>query len=118
MEMINNVVNFPQTPDVNPVKPVPEAPKEIAAPAAGNSAQNATTQNDDSGGASAGSQNKNPPYYELRLTVDKDPQTGSWVYKAINRYTGEVVSQLPHESVMEMQKSQQYQAGSVISTEV
>lgn len=116
MEMINNVVNFPQVPEASQVKPVPDAPKEVAAPAAGNSAKNPTTD-DGSGGASADSQSKTP-YYELRLTIDKDPQTGSWVYKAINRYTGEVVSQLPHESAMEMQKSQQYQAGSVISTEV
>ena len=116
MEMINNVVNFPQTPEVSQIKPVPDVPKEVAAPAAGNSAKNSTTH-DDGGGASAGSQGK-LPYYELRLTVDKDPQTGNWIYKAINRYTGEVVSQLPHESIMEMQKSQLYQAGSVISTEV
>ena len=117
MEMINNVVNFPQLPDASQAKPVPEAPKDVAAPSAGSTAQNSTTD-DDTGGATSGGQSKNPPYYELRLTVDKDPQTGTWVYKAINRYTGEVVSQLPHESVMEMQKSQQYQAGSVINTEV
>jgi len=116
MEMMNNVVNFPQLPDVAQVKPVPEAPKEVVAASAGGTAKD-STKNDDSGGAAAGGQKGNPPYYELRLTVDKDPDTGGWVYRAINRYTGEVVSQLPHETVMQMQKSQRYQAGSVIRTE-
>ena len=109
---MTNVLNFPQLPDVTQVKPVPDAPKEVAAPAAGNSARN-----DDAGDTASGG-HKAPPYYQLRLTVDKDPQTGSWVYKAINRDTGEVVSELPHESVMQMQKSEQYQAGSVINTAV
>jgi len=117
MEMMNNVVNFPQVPDVTQAKPAPDVPKEVAAAAAGGPAKD-STKNDDSGGAAAGGQKGGTPYYELRLTVDKDPDTGGWVYKAINRYTGEVVSQLPHETVMQMQKSQQYQAGSVISTEV
>jgi flagellar protein FlaG len=112
----NNVVNFPQLPDASQAKPVPEAPKDVAASSAGNTAQNSTTD-DNAGGAATGGQSKTP-YYELRLTVDKDPQTGTFIYKAINRYTGEVVSELPHESVMEMQKSEQYQAGSVINTAI
>ncbi len=111
METMNNVLNFPQLPDVTQVKPVPDVPKEVAAPSAGDAAKN-----DDTGGTASGGHKSPPPYYELRLTVDKDPETGTWVYKAINRYTGEIVKQLPAQSVMEMQKSQQYQAGSVIST--
>ena len=117
MEMMNNVVNFPQVPDVTQVKPVPDVPKEVAAAEAGGTAKD-STKNDDSGGATAGGQKGSTPYYELRLTVDKDPDTGGWVYKAINRYTGEVVSQMPHQTAAELQKSEAYQAGSVISTEV
>jgi hypothetical protein len=116
MEMINNVVNFPQLPDAAQAKPVPDAPTDVAAPSAGNSAGN-PTGNDDSSGASSSGQKSTPPYYELRLTIDKDPTTGTWVYKAIDRNTGQVVSQLPQESVMEMQKSEDYQAGSIIDSE-
>ena len=117
MEMINNnVVNFPQLPEAaSQVKPAPDVPKEVAAASNGASAQDSTT-NDDTGGATSGGQGKTP-YYELRLTIDKDPQTGGWVYKAINRYTGEVVSQMPHQTAAELQKSEAYQAGSVITTQ-
>ncbi len=112
METMSNVLNFPQLPDVTQIKPISDAPKEVASPSAGD-----TAKNDDSGGTASGGHKSPTPYYQLRLTVDKDPNTGGWVYKAIDRYTGEVVSQLPHESVMEMRKSQEYQAGSVIRTE-
>ena len=113
--MINNVVNFPQLPDAAQAKPVPEAPREVAAASAGNSAQT-STNGDGAGGATTGGQKSNPPYYQLRLTIDKDPDTGRWVYKAIDRDTGKVVSQLPQETVQEMQKSQTYQAGSIIDS--
>ncbi|MEI9905744.1 MAG: hypothetical protein WDN06_18810 [Asticcacaulis sp.] len=32
--------------------------------------------------------------------MDKDPDTGDWVYKAIDRYTGEVVRQLPRQDLL------------------
>src|SRR2546425_708070 len=112
MEMMSNVLNFPQLPDVTQIKPVADVPKEVAAPSAGSAAKN-----DDSGGTATGGHKTPTPHYQLRLTIDKDPQTGGWVYKAIDRNTGEVVTQLPHESVMEMRKSQQYQAGTVVNTE-
>jgi flagellar protein FlaG len=113
MEMINNVVNFPQLPDVTQIKPAPDTPKEVAAPSAGDAAKN-----DDAGGTATGGHKGPPPYYELQLTIDKDPNTGGWVYKAVDRYTGKVVSQMPQESIQEMQKSETYHAGSVIDSAV
>jgi len=118
--MINNVVNFPQLPDGTQVKPVSAKP-EVAAPSTGDPPQNSSSgssQPDDAGTAAAGGPKSPTPYYELRLTIDKDPQTGGWVYKAIDRNTGKVVSQLPQQSVMEMQKSEEYQAGSIINSEI
>jgi flagellar protein FlaG len=120
MEMINNVVSFPQLPDAAQAKPVAPAPVQVAAPVSGSSTGNSTgdsTQNNDTGGASTGGQGSNPPYYQLRLTIDKNPTTGGWVYKAIDRTTGKVVSELPQETAMQMQKSEAYQAGSIINAE-
>lgn len=112
MEMINNVVNFPQLPDVTQIKPAPDMPKEVAAPSAASAAKN-----DDGGGTATGGHKGPPPYYELQLTIDKDPNTGGWVYKAVDRSTGEVVRQMPQESIQEMQRSDAYHAGSVIDSE-
>ena len=120
MEMISNVVSFPQLPEASQAKPVAPVPAQVAAPASGSSTGNSTsdtTHNDDSGGASTGGQGSNPPYYQLRLTIDKNPTTGGWVYKAIDRTTGKVVSELPQETAMQMQKSEEYQAGSIINSE-
>ncbi len=109
--MLNNVLNFPQLPDASQIKPV-EAPKEVA-PAA----PSGKSSNDSDTSSSTGKDKSPPPYYQLRLTVDKDPNTGTWIYKAINRDTGEVVSELPQQSLLEMKNSQGYQAGSVITTQ-
>ncbi|MBW8881550.1 MAG: flagellar protein FlaG [Asticcacaulis sp.] len=112
--MINNVFSFPQVPDVTQVKPVADVPNEVAA-AAGSSPSK--EQNRDADLAQKGRDQGPPPEYSLRLTVDKDPDSGEWVYKAIDRYTGEVVRQLPRKELLEMKKSVNYKAGSVIKTE-
>ena len=120
MEMINNVVSFPQLPEAAQAKPVTPAPVQVAAPVSGSSTGSSTgdsTQNDDTGGAATGGQKGSPPYYQLRLTIDKNPTTGGWVYKAIDRSTGKVVSELPQETAMQMQQSEEYQAGSIINSE-
>jgi flagellar protein FlaG len=115
MEMINNIVSFPQLPDATQVKPVNEAAKPVAAAEASSAPKEQNQGND----LSQKGQDKGPaPEYSLRLTVDKDPNTGDWVYKAIDRYTGEVVRQLPRQELLDMKKSGNYQAGSVIKTDV
>lgn len=113
--MINNVLSFPQVPDVTQIKPTPDVPKEVAA---GSEASAPKEQNHGSDLAKKGQDKGPPPEYSLRLTVDKDPDTGDWVYKAIDRYTGEVVRQLPRKELLEMRKSASYQAGSVIKTDI
>ena len=84
--MINNILSFPQVPELSQIKPAPDAPKEVAA-------SNGSEQAKKEAGSdlSKGSGQDQTPAYLLRLTVDKDPDTGDWVYKAIDRYTGEVV---------------------------
>jgi flagellar protein FlaG len=112
--MINNVVNFPQFPDVTQVQPTPDVPREVAGASSANGTKNESQNSDLSSRGEKGP----PPEYSLRLTVDKDPDSGDWVYKAIDRYTGEVVRQLPREELLKLRKSANYQAGSVIKTDV
>ena len=113
MEMINNVVSFPQVPDVTQIKPVPDVPKEVQAASSGDASKSSHDGNSSDNAKDQGP----PPEYTLRLTMDKDPHTGDWVYKAIDRYTGKVVRQLPRQELLDMKRTGNYQAGSVIKTE-
>jgi flagellar protein FlaG len=116
MEMINNVVNFPQLPDVTGIKPSADIPPAVTAIAA---AASSPKQDDKSElGRDKQRDQESPPEYTLRLTIDKDPKTGDWVYKAIDRYTGEVVRQMPRQELLDMKRSIQYEAGSLIKTDI
>lgn len=114
MEMINNVISFPQVPEAAQIKIVPDVPKEVQAA----SPSNASKDTHDSDLAEGKEQGSTPPEYTLRLTMDKDPHTGDWVYKAIDRYTGKVVRQLPRQELLDMKRNGTYKAGSVIKTDV
>lgn len=59
-----------------------------------------------------------PPSAEpdLRLVIEEG-QAGSFVYKTIDRRTGEVVLQLPREEVLRMRDAEAYVAGAVIATQ-
>lgn len=54
------------------------------------------------------------PSSELRLVIE--PSGGSYVYKTIDRRTGEVVWQYPMEDVLKMRNQDSYSAGVVIRT--
>jgi flagellar protein FlaG len=113
MEMINNVLSFPQIPDVTQVHPAADTPKEVAPAEPAAEAKDSADHSD----LASNHQSQSPLEYQLRLTVDKDPKTGDWVYKAIDRYTGKVIRQLPRQEVLDMRSSSSYKAGSVINTE-
>ena len=59
---------------------------------------------------------KGPDPVEMRLVIEVDQASGSFVYKTINRLTGEVILQLPRAEVLKMREGPQYEAGSVIRT--
>ena len=112
--MINNVMNFPQMPDATQIRP-----QAVDATQAVSSAETSGKAKDSGDNADASSGKHEPtPYYQLRLTMDKDPKTGDWIYKAIDRYTGKVVTQLPRQDLLNMKDSGSYQAGSVIKTDI
>ena len=58
-----------------------------------------------------------PDLLDLRLVIEHDQASGSYVYKTINRLTGEVMLQLPRAEVLKMHQGSGYAAGTVIKTE-
>jgi flagellar protein FlaG len=59
---------------------------------------------------------KGPDPVEMRLVIEEDQASGSYVYKTINRATGEVVQQLPRAEVLRLREELRYKAGAVIKT--
>ena len=70
--------------------------------------------------ASAEPRDTPPPAERLaddyRLVIEQDGATGSYIYKTLDRATGEVVSQFPREEVLKLKESPAYHAGQVIVT--
>jgi flagellar protein FlaG len=53
---------------------------------------------------------------DLRLVIDHDEASGLFIYKTVDRRTGDVVLQLPREEVVRMYASADYVAGAIIKT--
>lgn len=53
---------------------------------------------------------------DLRLVIEEDEATGAFVYKTLDRRTGEVVQQLPREDVLRLKSSDEYEPGRVVDT--
>ncbi|MDP1913956.1 flagellar protein FlaG [Brevundimonas sp.] len=51
-----------------------------------------------------------------RLVIEQGSRAGSFVYKTLDRETGEVVRQLPSEEVLKMRQQDDYGVGAVINT--
>lgn len=50
---------------------------------------------------------------DFRLVIEEDEASGSFVYKTIDRRTGEVIQQLPRADVLKMRDEADYAAGAV-----
>jgi flagellar protein FlaG len=59
---------------------------------------------------------KAPETQAVRLVIEEDRQSGSFVYKTVDRVSGEVLSQYPREELLRMQHREEYAAGDVIKT--
>ena len=53
---------------------------------------------------------------DLRLIIEEDKASGTYVYKTVNRRTGEVILQLPREEILKMREESEYVAGVVVRT--
>jgi flagellar protein FlaG len=88
-----------------PPKPAPEA--QPTTPASGQAGQ-AQAQ-------TAADQTPTPDTADYRLVIEDDKAAGSYVYKTIDRRTGEVISQVPREQILKMREAFGYSAGDVIN---
>ena len=61
-------------------------------------------------------QNSSDDAGRYRLTIERD-STG-YVYKTLDRVTGEVVRQFPREEVLKLRQSAAYDVGKIIKTEI
>jgi flagellar protein FlaG len=51
---------------------------------------------------------------DMRLVIEEDKATNSYVYKTVNRLTGEVIQQLPRDQVLKLREQLNYEAGDMI----
>lgn len=75
-----------------------------------------------SGAATSGDFDRSPASQQAdqaaryRLVIEEGPVAGSYVYKTLDRVTGEVVRQLPRDQVVDLMRVGSYASGSVIDT--
>lgn len=53
-----------------------------------------------------------------RLIIEKVPDRPGYVYKTLDRVTGEVVAQLPREEVLRLRDQPDYVTGKLINTRI
>jgi flagellar protein FlaG len=68
------------------------------------------------GGPAPAPAGRNADPVDLRLIIEEDKASGTYVYKTVNRVTGEVVLQLPREEILRKHDEPGYVAGEVIRT--
>lgn len=83
------------------VEPVTAAPQRIA-----------------SGGADVRTARESlePAPVDFRLVIEEDEGSGAYVYKTLDRNTGEVVNSLPREEILKLREDPSYDRGSLVDT--
>ena len=76
--------------------------------------QSPQAQRPDTGVSARAAPSQDP--VDLRLVIEEDEASGSYVYKTVNRLTGEVLLQFPRDDVLKMRERLDYEAGAVIRT--
>ncbi len=66
----------------------------------------------------AASQPSAPDPADLRLVIEDDQAAGTYVYKTIDRRTGQVVQQYPREQILALREASDYTAGALIKAKV
>jgi flagellar protein FlaG len=93
--MDNKVAAFAATPDPTfGQKPAPQTRPDTRA-----SAQSAPPSQDPA---------------DMRLVIEEDKATNSYVYKTVDRLTGKVIQQLPREQILQLREQLDYEAGKVV----
>jgi flagellar protein FlaG len=55
-----------------------------------------------------------PDPADMRLVIEEDTASGSYIYKTINRVTGELIQQLPRDQVLKLRDQADYVAGEIV----
>lgn len=55
---------------------------------------------------------------DYRLVIDKDPISGAFIYRTVDRITGETVAQFRSEELVRLRDSAAYKAGTVFDGKV
>ena len=71
---------------------------------------------DKSGASGSQAAPESPDPADLRLVIEEDKASNSYVYKTVNRLTGQVVQQLPREQVLKLREQLEYVSASVVRT--
>lgn len=50
---------------------------------------------------------------DLRLVIEQDSKTGTFVYKTVDRRTGDILQQFPREEVLRFKQAEHYDPGEV-----
>jgi flagellar protein FlaG len=50
---------------------------------------------------------------DLRLVIEQDAKTGTYVYKTVDRRTGDILQQFPREDVLRFKQAEHYDPGEV-----
>lgn len=53
---------------------------------------------------------------DYRLFIEQGPRAGTYVYKTIDRQTGETIKQFPREDLIKLVGDPRYAAGTITST--
>jgi flagellar protein FlaG len=56
-----------------------------------------------------------PENADLGLVIEDDKAAGEYVYKTVNRVTGQVVSQWPSQQVLQLRAADNYSPGTLVS---
>jgi flagellar protein FlaG len=54
---------------------------------------------------------------DLRLVIEQNDETGDYVYKTVNRLTGETLQQFPREQILKLREAVAYDPGDVYDGE-
>jgi flagellar protein FlaG len=54
-----------------------------------------------------------PQPQDLRLVIEEDSKTGTYVYKTVDRRTGDILQQFPREDVLRFKQAEHYDPGEV-----
>ncbi|HEY3696333.1 hypothetical protein [Phenylobacterium sp.] len=52
---------------------------------------------------------------DLRLVIEEGETPGSYIYKTVNRVTGEVVAQFPQKQLLQLRDDAAYAAGALLN---